>query len=399
MITNLITLAELKEINAELFLQNTSKVTKLSDGGVANAFLFGNAKLAQILLKEIALNETRIIIDSTTGSDLDEVAALYGVEPRFQEAGSSTYVRLVGDGGTLYESGIHEFTGKDGVTFTLDSDITINDNGFGYAKVSSVETGAYTNVAPLSVNRINTAPVGHRYVVNEFAAIGGRNVEEDDVFRDRIKESRNLGATNTLAKITQIFSKINSRVLRVFHYGFNVQGKVILGVLAENGVDFTAQEFDDILVRMREFLGLVELSPFGYNSYGIELRNIEWQEIDISVRVDLFDNFNNDDVRVEIQNQISSYLDYRYWKANDAFEWDNVLQLIKETSGVKYVYDQYFHPRYDIKILNSRLPRIRGFLLLDAQGNITSDNNNILNPVFYPMDKDFSFQSTMLNSI
>jgi len=80
-------------------------------------------------------------------------------------------------------------------------------------------------------------------------------------------------------------------------------------------------------------------------------------------------------------------------------EWDDLFVIVKQTEGVKYVPDRHFSPNQDIVVDTGKLPRIRGFLMLDSEGNIISDNNNLLNPIFYPADPSTSYQETAIASI
>lgn len=56
-------------------------------------------------------------------------------------------------------------------------------------KWKSDSEGASTNVDPLSINKLNPVPSGHIACTNEYRATGGRDDEDDDLFRIRIKES------------------------------------------------------------------------------------------------------------------------------------------------------------------------------------------------------------------
>ena len=76
-----------------------------------------------------------------------------------------------------------------------------------------------------------------------------------------------------------------------------------------------------------------------------------------------------------------------------------LLQLVKETRGVKYIYDQYFYPRVDISIPKYMFPKFRSFLMLDKSGNLISTNSNTINPVYYPNQMDWSYQSSVLRTI
>jgi hypothetical protein len=59
--------------------------------------------------------------------------------------------------------------------------------------------------------------------------------------------------------------------------------------------------------------------------------------------------YDPDEIRKKIQVAISKYLDPRFFDSvRQKVEWDNLLDIVKNTQGVDYVPDQYFYPRNDI---------------------------------------------------
>lgn len=399
MITRISTIDELKEIIAEIFINKSSKVTKIADNSVLSGIAYGAAKVGQKALKDIAIVESHLFPDSAFGGYLDRVADNFGISARFGAAQSSMYMRIVGTPGTVYTAGIHKFTGNHGQIFDLEANATIGVHGFIYAKVRSVDVGSKTNVDPLSTFTVTPQPSGHDFCINEYAAIGGRDLEDDKDFRLRIKDGANLAASGTLAKITQVFQKINSNVLKVFYQGITMAGKSKIAIATVNGIDLTTTELDNLLDRGQDYFNLTELAQWGTQSVQVELVNVTWQPIDISFRVELLANYNPDEVRKQIQTNISKYLDFRYWQPYQKVEWDNLLEIVKSTPGVRYVPDTQFVPNADVVVDIDKLPRLRGFLMLDENGAILENISGTLNPVYYPNQPDFSFQNTLLTVI
>lgn len=305
MFTRPTTVEELTALFTEILLNKTDKVTKVSDHSVLAGIAAGASKIAQKAIKDIALIESHLFPDDAFDQYLDNIAANFGIAGRFGVSQSSTYVRLVGSIGTQYLKGVHTFTGNHGITFDLEQNTVIGDAGFVYAKVRSQDTGTKANIDPLTLNKISPTPTGHQFVVNEYRSSGGRDVEQDDVFRKRIKEGANILARGTIAMITQVFMKINNNVLRVFYQGINSNGQVVLSIATQNGIDLNSAELDELLDKGHEFFALTELKPNGSQSYGIALQNIQYQAIDISFRIDLLPSFNVDDVRKDMQARIS----------------------------------------------------------------------------------------------
>lgn len=399
MITKISPIEELKQIFIEEILNHQDKVTKISNESTLNAIAFGIGKVGQKAMKEIALVESQILPESAFGSGLDNVATRLGISPRYSELGSSCYIRLVGDVGTTYSASQNIFQSTSGITFKLTSNITIGVHGFIYALVRSVETGLKSNADPLTINSLTPIPVGHKYVINEFKAIGGRDLESDELFLRRIQEGPNILAQKTLSYIEQVFNKIDSNILNVYFQGSDSSGKNILSIVTQNGATLTNLELQSLLEKAKGYFSLTDYKPYNENYNTITLQNMDWTNVDLSTRLILDPSFNPDDVRKSIQIRISKYLDFRTWGADDKVEWDKLLLIVSTTKGVKYVADQFFSPRIDILVGKNTLPRLRGFLMLDLDGNILSNIAGTLNPIYYPTNPDFSFQSTVLSDL
>lgn len=400
MITKILSVEELKQIWAEIFFLKQDKVTKIADHSVLNGVAYGCAKTAQKAIKDIAIIESHILPDSAYGIYLDNIADNLGISPRFGASESSTWLRLVADEGTLYKVDTHTFSSTTGIDFLLTEDVLISDLGFNYAKVRSSQQGAYSNVEPLTINTLNPIPSGHKYVINEYEATGGRDAESDDDFRKRIKEGTNILARGTVSMLEQVFMKINPNVLKLYKQGINDSGQIVLAILTQNGIDLSTSELDVLLQQGEQYFNLTELKPYGSQSYGILLKNIEFQAIDISFRVELFESYIPDDIRKEMQIKISKSFDYRTWDSNKMkIEWDDLLNICKNVKGVKYIPDQYFTPRTDVQIDKAKLPRIRSFTMWDLQGNILNNVINKLSPLYFPNQIDYNYQQTALSSI
>lgn len=399
MITTITTLEELKEIFIETLLNKTDKVTKISDGSVLNGVAYGVAKIGQKVTKDIAVIESHIFPDSAFGTYLDSIAQLRGVSPRQGALESSTYIRVFGAVGTIYLQGTHTFSGNHGIVFDLEENVTIPSFGYTYAKVRSQTQGLNTNVDPLTINKVSPIPTGHQYCINEYAAVGGQDNESDDLFRERIKREINILARHTLAYLEQVFNKINKSVLRVFHYGFNANNEVILGIATTNGIDLSPSELNELLVKGEQYFSICELRPYGINNTGVVLQNINWQPVDISFRVDIDNSYDIDLVRKRIQVNLNKEFDYRFWTFDKKIEWDNLLEIVKKTEGVKYVADNSFFPQNDITVNRFKLPRVRGFQMLDLAGNLIANFSGTLNPIYYPNNIYFSYQADVLATI
>ena len=398
MITKIVPVSDLKQMFLEILLNKTDKVSDISDDSVLNGIAYGCAKVGQRLLVNQGIVEGHLFPDTAYGQYLDNIASIRGVSPRFGACGSTTYVRVIAEPGTSYIMGVQKFTSTSGVTFELEESKTVDENGFAYIKVKSTQVGTSTNVDPVSINKVSPKPNGHISVTNEYAATGGMDAESDALFRQRIKNSVNALSRGTIAFIEQVFMKINPRVLRVFKGGITSNGKMNLIICSTNGASFSQNEFDLMISRSEEYLSLYDILR-EVSGYTLNLVNVDWQYVDVSFRVELDPSYDVDVVRKNIQIQMNKLFDYRFWNQGDRIEWDDLLQVAKNTEGVRYIPDNYFYPQSDINVPSNKLPRIRGFIMYDLNGNIIKSNNGLISDVYYPNSPNIDFQSSVVNTI
>jgi hypothetical protein len=398
MITKITTVEELKQIFIEILLNKTDKISDVSNESVLNGIAYGCAKLSQRMMVNQAVVESHIFPDTAYGIYLDNLAQIKGISPRNNACGSTAYIRIEGEPGTNYSKDVVTLSSSSGINFVLENDFTLNETGWGYAKVKSKQVGLTSNVDALTINTMNNPPKGHYACTNEYCAVGGMDNESDEIFRMRIKDSVNQLARNTLSYIEQVFMKINNRVLKVYKGGVDGNNKLNLIVVSVNGQDFYEEEFNEILSKSEEYLSLTEILQ-DTTGFALKLKNVDWLPIDVDFRASIDASYDIDDIRRQMQIKISKLFDYRFWKYGDRVEWENILYSVRSVDGVRYVPDNYFHPQADLNVVKYRLPRLRGFILRDLDGNIISDNYAILSAFNYQNDSDSAFQSSVLMSV
>lgn len=395
-VLRIVTESELESLHIETCINTSPLITKVSDESVLRGLIRGNVRVGKKALKDIALSVSHLFPDTAYGSALDDVADDHGIAPRFAAAQSSTWVRLVGDPGTIYQAGVNSISDNKGNVFDLSADLTIDSKGYGYAPVRSQQSGSSTNVAPNTLININPAPSGHIGVTNEYMATGGRDLEDDDTFRQRIKEGPDILARGTLSYLTQAFMKINPNVLRVIYEGVNAQGKVTLGIVTVNGILLTEDELQTITEGSSDYFSLTEMSPIGTTSYGLLIKNVDYFSIDCDFRISLFAGADITQVIKDIQIAFSKQVDWRFFNSfEDKIIWVDLLASVKNTVGVKNCPDNHFIPNVDISFPYAVFPRFRSFIVRDLDGQVILSSPGI-SSTFYPNQIDQSFSSTVI---
>lgn len=384
-IIRLTTEEELRRIQAETIINRTSKVNKISAESILSGISSGNAKIAKKALKDIQLAVSQIFPSTASGAGLDRSASDFGIGARLGSSQSSVVVKFIADPGTQYVAATHTVSGNDGLIFDLDEDITIGTKGYGYVKARSQDSGEQTLIDAFTINSVSPEPTGHIAVTNEYKSEGGRSLEQDDIFRTRIRKGANLFAGGTLAKYTQVFLKTNDNILRVFYQGVTSTGKTRLAVASQNGAIFTDQELDEILANGSQYFSLTELNPTNSSSFGIELVNVTYQYIDISFRCELFLNYDIVDVIKDIQTQLSKAVDFRFWDPGiDLVDRVELLNIVRGTEGIKVVPEIHFAPGSNIMIDANKLPRFRSYTVYDLTGALLLDQSGTIDPIYYP---------------
>ena len=395
--TRVSSVTELKNIATEFILNETNKLSKLSVGSVFNAVSYGIAKIGQKALREIALIESQLFPDYAVGTTLDAVAKRYGIFSRLGASQSSVYIYLYAEPGTIYNKNTCSFTSNDGITFTLNDNVTIDSNKYAYALATSVESGEKTNVTPLSITNCINAPTGHKFCTNTFAAYGGRNVESDDEFRTRIENINNSISTKTLQYLAQVALNFNPNILKFVHLGTH-QGKTKLGIYTQSGAAISDADLTNLAIQMREFLALSDISE--NLEQRVYFSNVDYIPIDISFKLSYMEDlYSINDIYSSIQKKLISYIDYRYLNTENNISWIGLYELIKNTEGVVNVnYGDFLinGGQNDVVINKALLPRFRQMLIYDLNGNSLLDTG-ITNymPFIYPVYRDLNYENIL----
>lgn len=381
------TISFLKNLWIETFINKTDKVSDITDNSVLNATAYATAKVAQKALKDVAIVEAQIFPEEASGEYLDRAATLFGVTPRKGALGSSTYIRVYAKPGTTYTKGVNVFVSTNGVRFPIEETLIVGDSGYGYVKVKSESVGAFTNVDPNSIVTLTPIPNGHIECTNEYYAVGGRDEEDDEMFRIRILNHQNVYAEGTLEKLVQILQNIDSRVLKIMFVGVMEDSFIHIQIATQNGQELTYQELQTLLEGATPYFGVGDMIVSG-RLMGIKFENASWYEVGgekgIDFRCELEAGYDIAAVRKNIQVGMTKYLDWRFWEPGRQVEWDNLLEITKNTEGVKYVADQDFYPKVDEPVSEWLLPRIKKFVMRDLEGNVLFDMEDQFSPVFYP---------------
>jgi len=387
----------LQDIEEMFFALTKNAATKVGVNSTLEGIMYAIAKTGQMVNKDVLNLIADNNIDLAFGSQLDDIALKNGYGVRYGATGSSTYIFLYATSGTTYLANTHQFISLSGEIFALSEDVTIPSNiEFVYAKINSLNQSANTNVPANSITRMNVSLSGHKSCWNDFIATGGRDIENDTDFRNRIKQILNIFAIGTLAQLEQTFNKINNRVLRVYKGGYdNITGRLMLYVSTVNGVDLNNIEIDNILIQSEIFLSMTEQKT------GITILPINYIPLNIEIWLDLVSGADISQFRTNLQKAFQRKYDYRYLNYGDVISRLELMLITQRMNGVKRVLDTKFTINgitQDIIISELQLPRFKSFVLRDLSGTIISDNTiNTDYQMFFQSITNADFQTIVSN--
>jgi hypothetical protein len=373
-----------KNLFIETLLNQSDLISKVSPNSVFSGLAGGVSKIAGKAEKDIVLSLSALYIDSASGSQLDQAAIIYGISPRLGASGSSTYVRVQGTPGTTVIALTNLVQSNSGIIFQFSADFTIPSWGYCYQSCSSQTQGSVTNIPPLTATSLSPNVSGVNFVVNEVQAQGGRDAEDDNTFRTRIKLGPNQLATSTLECLTQVFINQNPKVLKVFSNGLSNTGQTILAIITQDASQLNSTELSQLLTAAQDYFSLTDISPFGTKFTGVTLVNAILQPFSSSFRVSIDPSVNSDTFRINVQTAWSKLLDFRTFNSSTTLvQWTTLFEIVQNTPGCLYLPNAYWFPKTDLTISNQSLPILQGFLMLDLTGNIISNFSGSLNPVYY----------------
>lgn len=394
MITRVHTIEQIKAWVTESLFNNSTRVTKVSPHSILNGFIYGISRVFQKVMREVSLLETYLFPDSAIGSDLDAILLREGLPARFGAVGSATWVRIMAEEGTVYPQ-YAQLLSTQGIAFRLEESIIVPPNGYVYAKVSSITVGSNTNIVPLSIYTFSDPPAGHLGVFNEYGATGGRDAEDDETVRARIRNISNVASIETIERITQLMMVFNPNVLRIFHGGVDELGKVNLYIATQNGAELTQDELQALSVYITPWLSVFDLNPYNPLEIGITLRNVNYTTVSLDMAIAYDLNIGLEQVRRDIQINLTKYLDFRFWANGQPVEYARLIEIVRSTNGVLFVSNNSFllnSKLNDLYMPSMSLPMISSFVLRDLNLNILLPEFTQPLPVFYPNKPNQQFR-------
>lgn len=349
----------LLDLIQSLRINTGGQLTKFTKNSVNRGLLYTISRVLAYAKGYITTVEARRFLSSCYGDDLDNYALEYYNVTRRGASGSSAEVFLTAQVGTLYPAGT-QFKSLSGITFVLKSDVLVGQSGNAFGCVESQETGTKTKVYANTIQQIVSPPVGHYSVTNLQPALGGYNSESDEDFRTRLY-SLAFQVTNDVAKrmesiVYTLFPDVAKCIASV-----DASGSTYIGILKNSGADLSSAEIASIKSTLQETLNIS-------NTIYFNVENLRKVPVDVSFTATIASNVSFNDVYQEIQEELLSYLDFRFWSATSV----RSEVMVSKLTTIKSILDielQGFSPLADIETGEVAVPFLRS---LEATLNKTS---------------------------
>jgi uncharacterized phage protein gp47/JayE len=207
------TRVDLLNIGASYIARTTTKIdpaAPLTDGTDANMFVGSQSVVGDAVVKQIGYSVARLLLDGAKGDDLDRLALdRYGVTRKGASpaVGSVTVSRatLAGGAGSVPVGTV--LTTLSGTQYFTTTVATFGASAYQAAcNVSASQAGKSTQVGANAITRF--LQPGQLFdktltATNPLTTAGGEDVEDDDTFRNRVRQFWNTARRGTLAAIEQ----------------------------------------------------------------------------------------------------------------------------------------------------------------------------------------------------
>ena len=327
-------------------LNSGNKVTKFSKDTVTRGLLYAFSSSLSYTKGYVNTVESRRFLSTCYGTDLDNYASEYYGEKRRGRSKSSAELYILADPGTVYPIGT-KFQSISGIEFQLIDELEVQQEGFAFALVESVEAGAHTKVYAETISKLVDKVDGHISCTNFTPALGGFDIESDEELRSRLYTIPQKTASDTPAKIEAIAYELISDLGKARCFASSY-GKCYLGVVKTSGAPYSQLECQDIANKIQSFLNYS-------TSMNLDVKPLTRINIEVEFSATIKSSVDFTDAYEQIQAALLSYLDPRFY-TGDMIRSEKLIQVITEIDDILDIDTSTFKPITDISTPITTLP-------------------------------------------
>ena len=318
----------IKRINERLNID-----ANLMEGGFAQDIIGSIAyELANITETELDKIADKAFVETAQGDDLDRVGADYGIERR-EEAAAIVYLEITGDEFAVINQNVKAVYNN--LVFTVQEYKKINSSGVATVKAKCETMGVIGNVQANTITEFLTDYAGLKTVTNPEPSYDGFNREDDEIYRQRIKDYLASGSANCNKEQYETWAREVTGVLKAVVKGAEDMGAGNVGVFI-SAIDATVSE--ELKQAVSDYINAKQ-----FINATLIVDSLNYINIDVTANVILKEGYSNIDVMDAFKIKLKDYLN----TVEKVVSYFKISELLFDCAGVEDVTDYALNGKAD----------------------------------------------------
>ena len=297
----------------------------LMEGGFAQDIIGSiSYELANITETELNRIADKAFVETAEGEDLDRVGADYGIERR-QAAAAIVNLEITGDEFAVINQNVKAVYNN--LVFTVQEYKKINSSGVATVRAKCETMGIIGNVPANTITEFLTDYAGLKTVNNPEASYDGFNREEDEIYRQRIKDYLASDSANCNKAQYEAWAREVIGVLKAVVKGAEDMGAGNVGVFI-SAIDATVSE--ELKQAVFDYIGEKQ-----FINANLIVDSLNYIDINVMANVILKEGYSNIDVMDEFKIKLKDYLN----SVEKVVSYFKISELLFDCAGVEDVTD------------------------------------------------------------
>lgn len=318
----------IKRINERLNID-----ANLMEGGFAQDIIGSIAyELANITETELDKIADKAFVETAQGDDLDRVGADYGIERR-EEAPAIVYLEITGDEFAVINQNVKAIYNN--IVFTVQEYKKINSSGVATVKAKCETMGVIGNVPANTITEFLTDYAGLKTVTNPEPSYDGFNREDDEIYRQRIKDYLASDSANCNKEQYETWAREVTGVLKAVVKGAEDMGAGNVGVFISAIDAIVSEELKQAVsdyINAKQFINATLI-----------VDSLNYINIDVTANVILKEGYSNIDVMDAFKIKLKDYLN----TVEKVVSYFKISELLFDCAGVEDVTDYTLNGKTD----------------------------------------------------
>ena len=305
----------------------------LMEGGFAQDIIGSIAyELANITETELNKIADKAFVETAEGEDLDRVGADYGIERR-QAAAAIVNLEITGDEFAVINQNVKAVFNN--LVFTVQEYKKINSSGVATVRAKCETMGTIGNVPANTITEFLTDYAGLKTVTNPEPSYDGFNREDDEIYRQRIKDYLASDSANCNKEQYETWAREVTGVLKAVVKGAEDMGAGNVGVFI-SAIDATvSEELKNAVfnyINEKQFINATLI-----------VDSLNYIDINVMANVILKEGYSNIDVMDEFKIKLKDYLN----NVEKVVSYFKVSELLFDCAGIEDVTDYTLNGKAD----------------------------------------------------